>query len=118
MSLFNNRRNGSIFAIQNKCKPQQKSINPQFQRFNYITGQQPGYLKITFNHCELTTSDKVEFTFTGTSASSTSIFTSSSGFINASSSVTLVHTNKQGANTTLTVTDFFVDINDLFFLLS
>ena len=98
-----------------RCKPEQKNINPQFERYNYITGQHPGYLKITFNHCELTATDKVEFSFTGSSASGTSIFTTNSGFINASSSVTLVHTNKEGTNTTLTVTDFFVNNNDLFF---
>ena len=105
----------ALIAEQNRCKPEQKIINPQFERYNYITGQHPGYLKITFNHCELSTTDKVEFTFTGSSASGTSIFTTNSGFINASSSVTLVHTNKEGNNTTLTVTDFFVNNNDFFF---
>ena len=105
----------AMIALQNKCRPQQKNINPQFQRYNYITGQQPGYLKITFNHCEISDADKVEFSFTGSSASGTSIFTSNSTFINASSSVTLVHTNKEGANTTLSVSDFFVNNNDFFF---
>ena len=105
----------ALLAEQARCKPLLKNINPQFDRYNYITGQQPGYLKITFNHCELSVSDKVEFSFTGSSASGTSIFTSNSSFINASSSVTLVHTNKEGTNTTLSVSDFFVNNNDFFF---
>lgn len=105
----------AITAEALRCKPEQKFINPQFERYNYITGQSPGYLRFTFNHCKLSTTDKVEFTFTGSSATSTTIFTSNSAFINASSSVTLVHTDKNGVNTTLTVADFFVNNNNLFF---
>lgn len=93
-----------------------KFINPRFQREDYTTGQDAGYLKITIDHCPLIVGDIILIKFFGYPTTINSIFTPNTN-TNASSAITSAIFIGSDGTTNLTILNLFVNGNTLYWVM-
>ena len=103
-------------CVSNISCESSKFINPRFQREDYTTGQDAGFMKITIDHCPLVAGDIILIKFSGYPTTINSVFTPNTN-TNASSAITSAIFVGSNGTINLTISNLFVNGNTLYWVM-
>ena len=103
-------------CVSNISCESSKFINPRFQREDYTTGQDAGFMKITIDHCPLNAGDIILIKFSGYPTTINSVFTPNTN-TNASSAITSAIFVGSNGTINLTISNLFVNGNTLYWVM-